>query len=485
MNRTWSRRTFIQVGFAGLLAGCSTPSIARRRRRPSANEDLRIAVVGLRSKGWQHVEQLLGIEGARLVALCDADRQILEERSAEVKSMGHTAASFVDYRELLDERDLDGVILATPNHQHTLQTIWGCEAGVDVYVEKPVSHNLFESHVLHHVAARHGCIVQAGTQGRSNSGLVPAMEFIHGGGLGALKMIRGICYRDRASIGRTSGPQALPESVDYDLWCGPAEMVPLRRKRLHYDWHWVWPTGNGEIGNQGVHEIDMCRWALQANELPPRVFSFGGRFGYDDDAETPNTQLAWFDYRPAPIVFEVRGLPRGKGQEAMDVYRGTRVGIVVEGERGYFVGGQTGGRAYDPDGKEIQRFPGDGGRGHLENFLSAMRSRRTEDLTAPVAECATSSGLCHLANIAYRSGAASSPESIREQLPTSGTAAESMDRILSHLDQNKVDLTQTPLRAGGWLEWDASRWSFTGGPNRDAANQLISRSYRKGYEVRA
>lgn len=481
MHGMHSRRTFIHLGLmAAGAAGCARLDGGRRR---SPGGEIRLAVAGLRSKGWAHVGHLLTLPGVRLAALCDVDREILADRRSELERRDVRVQAFEDFRKLIEMRDLDGVIIATPNHQHTLQTIWACEAGLDVYVEKPVSHNLHESRAIARAAARTGRIVQAGTQGRSNEGLVPAMAYIHAGGLGKLKLARGFCYRERTSIGKTSGPQPVPEQINYDLWCGPAPKDPLRRGRLHYDWHWFWSTGNGEIGNQGVHELDMCRWAIGAHGLPARVFSFGGRFGYEDDAETPNTQVAWLDYQPVPILFEVRGLPRAAGQEAMDAYRSLRVGVMIEGEHGYFAGGQGGGRVFDWNHQLVRHFPGDGGREHLPNFLSTMRTRKPAHLTAPVAECATSSGLCHLANIAYRTGRLQRAAEIRERLPTQGAAAEALDRVRTHLAENRVDFDRTPLRAGGWLEWDNRDYRFIGGPRHEEANGLVTRAYRAGFEV--
>ena len=480
--RTLSRRCFIQLGLAagaGALAGCATTRV----RRPSPAGDLRIAVVGVRSKGWSHVQHLLELPGVRVIALCDPDRDILAERLQELDTLGVKADGVADYRRLLERPDLDAVVLATPNHQHTLQTIWGCQAGVHVYVEKPVSQNLFESRQIARAVARYGTVVQAGTQGRSNEGLVPAMAYIHAGGLGKLKLARGFCYRDRPSIGRADGTQQLPPGLDYDLWCGPAPTEPLRRKNLHYDWHWAWATGNGDIGNQGVHELDMCRWAIGAAGLPRRVFCLGGRFGYEDDGETPNTQLAWFDYDPVPVVFEVRGLPRKKGAEGQDAFRSIQVGVVIEGEEAYYAGGQFGGKVFDWNHKIIRHFPGDGGRQHMANFLTAVRAGRPDLVNAPVRESAVSSGLCHLANLTYRSGSTRTPDRIRNKLPGRGEAGEALDRILRHLEANEVDLARHPLTLGGWLEWDDRAYQFVGGPGFAQANQWIGRDYRAPFVV--
>ena len=480
------RRDFLRLSAAGAagaaLSGCATSGPASARPA-GANGDIRLAIVGVHSKGADHIKHVLSLSGVRLVALCDVDRAVLDERKAEVEKQGGSVRAYVDFRELLDQADIDAVVIATPNHQHTLQAIWACQAGKDVYVEKPVSYNLFESRQVVAAAARYGRIVQAGTQNRSDLGLRPAIDFIRGGGLGRLKVVRGFCYKKRDSIGLTTGPQPVPESVNYDLWCGPAPLAPLRRKSLHYDWHWQWACGNGDIGNQGIHELDICRWALGADDLPPRVLVAGGRFGYTDDGETPNTLLAFYDYRPAPILFEVRGLPRGQGDEAEDAYSGIRVGVVVEGEKGYFAGGRGGGKVFDWDKKQLQHFKGDGGAQHMPNFLAAVRSRRARDLAAPIRGGALSSDLPHLANMAFRVGAAAAAGAVREQMATSAPAQEALDRMKAHLEANGVDLVKNPLTAGGWLEWNARRDRFTAGPGYERANDLFTRLYRAPFIV--
>ena len=239
-----------------------------------------------------------------------------------------------------------------------------------------------------------------------------------------------------------AGPQPIPAGVDYDLFCGPAPLEPLHRKQLHYDWHWVWPTGNGDIGNQGIHEMDMCRWMLGETGFPQRVFSIGGRFGYDDDATTPNTQIAVFDYPTAPLIFEVRGLPAKSDVKHMDHYRGVRIGIVIECERGYFAGGGGGGVVYDIDGKRVRSFTSAGGDKHMANFIEAVRSRKPQDLAAPVAEAHVSSALCHLGNISYRLGTETPAADIKAQFASRAEITETLDRFESHLVANGIDLAQ-------------------------------------------
>lgn len=479
------RRQFLQtVGLAGasaLWGGCVTSSPGRKAW--SANDAIRVGVVGLGNKGGSAVHELLAQPGVRVTALCDCDRARLDQWAAFVKGRGTAAETYVDFRALLDKAPVDAVVINTPNHQHALQTIWACEAGRDVYVEKPVSHTMFESAQLQKVAARYGRIVQAGTQNRSDTGLIPAFKAVRDEQvLGKIKRVRGFCYNRRGSIGRVDGPQPIPASVDYNLWCGPVPEAPLRRKNLHYDWHWVWSTGNGDIGNQGPHELDLIRW-LTGEDQPRRVLSLGGRLGYDDDGQTPNTQLVLFDFPRVPVLFEVRGLPQRSGLEAMDQYRGIRVGVVVECEHGSFAGGRGGGWLYDEQGKRVKQFPGDSGGGHLKNFFEAMRSGRTADLRAPVADAARSADLSHMANLSHRVGAAAGPEVLRERLQGHPEAAQALELMLTHLDANGVDPSKTPLTLGAWLEWSARRRRFTGGVGADEANALMAHQDRAPFVV--
>ena len=473
-----TRRSFIQLAAAtGASVLCKGTTLA------SAAGDVRIGVVGVRTKGWDHVTQLRKIRGVRIVAVCDADQAVLDRRIADLAKAGIKAAPFRDFRKMLEMKDLDAVTIATPNHQHTLQTIWACQAGKDVYVEKPVSHNLFESEQLAVVAEKYGRVVQAGTQKRSDEGHIQAFDFIRKGNLGKIKLVRGFCHRMRPSIGTAKGPLPIPASVDYNLWAGPAPMEPVMRCRFHYDWHWFWTTGCGEIGNQGPHELDLGRWVLGESELPRRVISVGGRLGYSDDGQTPNTQLVLYDYPTAPMLFQVRGLPLKKGYEDTDAFRGIRVGVVVECEQGYFAASDGGGWVYDWANKKVRQFTGDAGARHMANFIDAVRARRPQDLRGPVREGAISAGLGHFANLSYRVGTASQPEAIREKLVANRDASEAFGKLLTHLDANKVDVKKTPLTLGGWLEWSNSEKHFTGGEGFEQANGWISRVYREPFVV--
>lgn len=443
-----------------------------------ANEDIRVAVVGINNQGSNHINWFRNIPGVRVVAICDADQMVIDREVKKFKDRNETVATYQDYRKLLESKEIDAVVTATPNHWHALVTVWGCQAGKDVYVEKPVSHTIWEGQQMVKAARAHNRIVQSGTQRRSDTGLQEAIAWIREGYLGKMTLVRGIVYVQRSSIGKVDGPQPIPQSVDYNLWCGPAPKGDLMRKRLHYDWHWVWPTGDGDFGNNGIHFIDICRWVVGHQKLPPRVLSVGGRFGYIDDGETPNTQLVYLDYQPVPILFELRGLPQSKGMNAMDHYLGTRAGTVVHCEGGYFVGGW----AYDNDGKKLKQFKCTEGAGHHANFINAIRSRNPSDLTAEVLEGHLSSALCHMGGISHRLGKQASSEAIMGSLSGSNGMSEAFDRMQKHLLVNSVDLEATPYILGPSLTMNPDTERFTGS-FAEEANQLASRDYRDPFVV--
>ena len=477
-----------------------------------ANEDIRIAVIGFNGRGKSHIDAWRKMKGIRLVALCDADEAVLHKEAeflakpipkpataptTQSSASATTGPStkptrtakkhdepalkpihptlYTDVRKLLESKEIDAISTATPNHWHALISIWACQAGKDVYVEKPVSHNIWEGRKIIEAAAKYNRIVAAGTQSRSNHSIRAAFEWVKAGNLGKVLVSRGLCYKRRQSIGKVNGPQPIPESVDYDLWCGPTAKGPLMRQRLHYDWHWVWPTGNGDLGNQGIHQMDLARWALGKTDLAPNVLSIGGRFGYVDDGTTPNTLFTVFDYSDALIIFEVRGLPEKSDSKEMDEYRKQSVGHVIECEGGYL----SGTVAYDKDGKEIQKFDVEG-EDHFANFAHALRTRKTEDLNAPILEGHLSSALCHLGNISYRLGKQSEETDVREAVKSNKAATETLDRFEAHLSANGVDLKKDQATLGSFLQFDPKAERFV---DNEKANALLKDEYRKPYEV--
>jgi predicted dehydrogenase len=345
-------------------------------------------------------------------------------------------------------------------------------------------------------ARAHKKIVQAGTQSRSSVGIHQAVQWVQEGNLGKLVWARGTCYKRRPSIGKVDGEQPIPATIDYDLWCGPAPKKPLMRKNLHYDWHWVWDTGNGDLGNQGIHQMDIARWFLGEPALSPKVFSVGGRVGYVDDGETPNTMFLVHDYAKAPLIFEVRGLPARTDAKEMDKYRGASVGVVVQCEGGYIaVPDYNSAAAYDKEGKMVKRFGGfpapkdqpdpgapdkAGQESHFANFVKAVRSRKPSDLNAEILEGYLSSALCHTGNISYRLGKKSAPGEIREKIKGNKEALDSFERMAEHLKANDVDIANEQLAIGEFLKMDPHTERFIG---NSQADKLLTREYRAPFVV--
>jgi hypothetical protein len=259
-------------------------------------------------------------------------------------------------------------------------------------------------------------------------------------------------------------------------------MVPLMRKEVHYDWHWFWDTGTGEVGNLGAHNVDESRWAIGRKNVAPRAITIAGRVGMNDNGETPNTHITFFDYDPVPIIYEVRGLPRRKDLRARNHYKGTNFGMIIQCEGGYFAGGRGGGWAYDNNGKKIKQFPGDGGIEHQANFIKAVRSRRISDLRADVIEGHVTATLCHMANISYRLGRREPPEKIAEAVAGNSVLADPFDRCLKHLEANEVDLQREPMTIGPSLTFDEESERFVG-EFSDMANMYLRRNYREPFVV--
>jgi len=480
-----NRRDFLQgsTALAAAMAGgtfldeATAASPQQQPARGGANERLNVAVLGVNGRGRDHVNQFAGRHNCIVSHICDADSNVVGPamKSAE-KAQGVQPRYVQDLRRIMDDKTIQIVSIATPNHWHSLAAIWAIQAGKHVYVEKPVSHNVSEGRRLVEFARRHNKICQAGTQIRSQSGSIAAIEFLRSGKLGELKVARGLCYKRRGSIGTHSGETAIAKSVDYNLWCGPAPRTPLNRLRLHYDWHWTWDYGNGDLGNQGIHQMDVARWGLGRNELPRSVVSLGGRFGYSDDGETANTQVSVFDYGNAKLIFEVRGLPTKD-------YRGTSIGNVFHCTEGYLVfTNYSTAIAFDLKGTELRRFTGGGD--HVANFVAAVRSGRREDLKADINEGHLSSALCHLANISYRLGRPT-PFNGQNNNAVFGDDREANDTYRSmreHLSDNMVPLDRTNYLLGKRLNIDVKTETFV---NDNEANRLLTREYRKGFEVPA
>jgi predicted dehydrogenase len=475
------------LGAAGLFGGStSAGKKPAGTKQGGANDRLHVAVIGVHGRGQEHVHGFAGRHNCVVSTICDADEAVVggAMHLAE-KKQGKPAKFVQDLRKVMDDPSIDIVSIATPNHWHALAAIWALQAGKHVYVEKPVSHNVSEGRRIVEAARKANRICQTGTQSRSSAGMRQAMEFLHAGKLGKVTLARGLCYKLRGSIGKVKGPQPIPKTVNYDLWCGPAPNKPLMRKHLHYDWHWIWDYGNGDLGNQGIHEMDKARWGLGKNELPKSVLSVGGRFGYIDDGQTANTQVCVYDYGDCELIFEVRGLESVNPYPGVDngrkMGRHNYVGNIWYGTEGVLVcPSYSGGVALDHHGEAIQRF--DGGGDHFGNFVKAVRSGKVEDLTADILEGHLSSALCHLGNVSYRLGKEQSFGEKFDGLNGDKEAAEILGRAQEHLKMNQVPLDRTPCRVGRRLAIDARTEAFV---DDKEADRMLTREYRKGFEVPA
>ncbi len=461
----------VAVGSTGeLLAADSQP------QSKSPNERLSVAVVGVNGRGGSHLAAFAGRKDTQVTYVCDVDSKVGNRRVEEVaKRQGGQAPKWeADIRKVLDDPSVDIVTVATPNHWHSLAAIWAMQAGKDVYLEKPVSHNVSEGRRVVEAARKYNKICQTGTQSRSNQGMIDAITFIREEQLGKCRVARGLCYKPRRSIGAAGNFQP-PKEVDYNLWTGPAPMLPITRERFHYDWHWQWAYGNGDLGNQGIHQMDLGRWGLGVSELSNNVISYGGRLGYEDAGETANTQVIAHDYGDRSLVFEVRGL------KTKD-YKGAKVGVIFECEDGYMViASYSAGVVFDKDGKKVREFTGGGD--HFGNFITAVRSRKVKDLNADIEEGHLSSALCHTGNISYRLGKSvplATALATMEAVKTADNVKETFERTLAHLHDNHINASS--LRVGNLLAFNPKSETFI---DNDAANAMLTRAYRKPFVVPA
>jgi predicted dehydrogenase len=364
--------------------------------------------VGVRGRGRNHISAYNQMANVEIAAICDVDETVLSAGLATVeKAKGKRPAAFTDLRKLLEDKSIDAISIATPNHQHTLQTIWACQAGKDVYVEKPCSHDMFEARQIVAAAQKYDRVVAHGTQQRSGIGRVVAQQ-LHDGLIGDVYMARGMCYKRRDTIGRK--PEIpVPAGVHYDLWLGPAPEHAFTQNRFHYNWHWFWDYGNGDLGNQGVHQVDMARWGLGV-KYPTKISAIGGHFMFDDDQETPNTLSASFEFgdggmKKKMMTFEVRHWITNH-EAGIEEPEPQNVGVIFYGSKGYMaVWSEDSGKYQTWLGREQKPGPSGADMGNnWANFIDVVRSRKQADLFAPISEGAISTTLVHLANISYRLG---------------------------------------------------------------------------------
>jgi predicted dehydrogenase len=391
-----------------LSSAVSAGVLLRSRAVASPNDTVRVACVGVHGRGRSHMNAYSHMPNVEIAAICDVDDSVLNSAVASIeKSTGKKPAAVTDFRKLLEDKTIDAVSIATPNHQHTLQTVWACQAGKDVYVEKPCSHDMFEARQIVAAAKKYNRVVQHGSQQRSSAGKV-AVEKLRAGIVGDIYMSRGLCYKRRDTIGRKP-VEPVPPGVHYDLWLGPAPLHEFTANRYHYNWHWLWDYGNGDLGNQGIHQVDMARWGLGV-KYPTKVSAIGGHFMFDDDQETPNTLTATFEFdeggKKKMMVFEVRHWITNHEAGLDEPRPGNTVGTIFYGSNGYFTVSEEDESKYASFiGREQKPGPADHIiANHWANFIDVVRSRKHEDLNAPIEEGAISTTLVHLANISYRVG---------------------------------------------------------------------------------
>lgn len=478
-----SRRTFVKQASTGFAASFIIAGTKASGRVLGANEVIRIGVAGIRDRGSSHISAFAKMPGVQVTHLIDPDSRLFAQRVAQVKQLGgNTPKCFQDIRKALEDKNLDAISIATCNHWHSLMTIWACQAGKHVYVEKPASHVVFEGRKCIEAARKYGCIVQHGTQSRSDRKWALAVAAARSGKYGKLLVAKGYASKPRWSIGFKPVKEPPPE-LDFDLWLGPAPKQPYHENLVHYNWHWFWDTGNGEIGNQGVHQMDIARWAI-GDRLPKSVVSLGGRWvnepDYKDQGQTPNMQLTVFDYGDVLLVFEVRGLVGRKGRDGKEIP--SQVTNEFYCEEGMITAG-----GFYPKGKNkpeplgdfpIAIKPGD----HFANFIQAVRSGKVEDLNADILHGHLSSALCHLGNISYRLGTqvpfSQEPTGVPMDVPEVRASWEAIERNLQNaLD---IDLKKATYTLGPKLAFDPEKEKFVDNPKADA---LLTRPPRPPFVV--
>ena len=484
-----TRRAFAKRS-AGIAAAVAFPMVV-----PStvfgANDKIRMAVIGLGQRGSvSHITGLGKEDGVEIVALCDPDRDHMDKAARMTKGWyGNEVDQYADMREIFQREDIDAVSIANHVYWHGLSTIWACQAGKHVFVEKPLSHYIWEGRQMVNAARKYDRIVQCGTQSRSSRAIRDAIQWCREGHLGKIKQITCFSAEAVGSAGKRETPYEIPDSIDYDLWCGPAKKLPIYRKSLHSDCRLDWNTGDGETVDQGTHELDIARWWLGDNTLPRRTMSIGGRFKYDDAATTPNAHVMYYDFPTAPVVHEIYNIsvPKSLGMMSFTFQNGEELelrrepyGITVEYEEGVVTEGTYSDSrqcvAYDRKGKVIKTFSGRDD--HYANFIQALRSGRREVLNAEIEQGHLSTSSALTSTISYRVGEVAPVKEQREQVESVPGFGAAFDRLQTVLKEQGIDPNTATL--GPWLEIDQEKERVK---NNGRANQLVLGSYRDSFKV--
>ena len=469
-----SRRRFV----AAASAVGAAPFVMRPGRVLGANDRIRIAVAGINGRGGSHIGGWMKQKNVEVVCLIDPDRKVLERRAKQVaeKSGGKAPRSVTDIREALEDKNLDAISIAAPNHWHSLMTIWAAQAGKHVYVEKPMSHDIAEGRVVVEAQKKYGVVIQHGTQRRSSDKIAGLHEAIHAGKFGRLKIAYGYCCKPRGGIGHKS-PSDPPDNLDWNLWRGPAKIDHYHSNYVHYNWHWFWNTGNGDLNNQGTHQLDVAQWAIDPDQTHPiRTCAIGGRFQWDDQGETPNTMFAMAEYPNGQYVFfNVRNV-NYKGYERQ-----------VENEYYFEDGGRIIRNKYYPAGSDKPESL-DTGKGKITpggnwgSFIAAVRAGDPEMANGTAKEAHYSCVLGHVMNNSYRLG---------EQVPFNAAAGRFGDNKDAHehfMKLHEIMKTGVGVKdgahyiAGPMLHFDPAAERFTG-EHADAANKLLKDENREGFVV--
>jgi predicted dehydrogenase len=474
-----TRRRFLHSS----LAAAASVTIAGTKssgKVMGANDRIRIAVAGLNGRGHSHTDAFSKMQNVEIAYLVDPDKRTYKRHLDKLKTQSSAPTCVQDIRKALEDKELNAVSIATPNHWHALMTIWACEHGKDVYVEKPCSHNVSEGRIAVEMARKHKRVVQHGTQSRSSQNWANLSALAKSGKLGKLLVSRGLCYKDGGTGGSTRGDighkphKAPPADLDFNIWLGPAQEQPYHENLVHYRWHWFWDFGNGDMGNQGVHQMDIARWLIPGATWPKSVISFGGRYANNDQGQTPNTQVTVMDFGETQLIFETRGL---KSKQ----YFGQGVGNILHFEEGVVAGGK-----FYPKGKgdgeavpkvEVsERISGD----HFGNFIECVRSRDTAKLHAEIEVGHVSSGLCHLGHVSHKLGKDEAYDPKLGKIAGNEFATEALERMAEHLKDSGIKFDGKNLRVGRKLEFDAKTEKFV---KDDEANALLTRKYRAPFVV--
>ena len=489
--KVFTRRDFMKSSIA---AGAGLALAGPFSRVRGANDDIRVAVVGINGRGGSHIDAFDGMKGVRLAALCDVDRNVLEKRSKSFKDRNTPVEGYSDIRKLLENKNIDAISIATTNHWHSLATIWACQAGKDVYVEKPCSHNVFEGRKCVEAARKYERIVQHGTQSRSSSSWAKQVAAVASGKYGKLLISKAWASKNgsgRWSIGFKPVKEP-PENLDFNIWLGPAQQQPYHENIVHYNWHWFWDFGNGEIGNQGVHQMDIARWAIPGGRLPTSVISMGGRWvnsteghpPFTDQAQTPNCQLTVMDFDGPLLVFEVIGLVDRAGLDGKKYP--SKVGNEFYLEEGVIKEDENRQTKFFPKGSnkaeplvevDVEMGPGD----IFENFIQCVRTRNRKDLHAGINKAHLSAACCHLGNISYRLGQQVSGNTRPDVLDKHEEVAKSWETIEQTVKGTLgLDLSKSTYQLGPMLKFNPKTEKFV---DNAQADKLLTRPYRAPFVV--